>query len=104
VTTSDASYGEKDVGNVDILGADGEVIAVGKLSAIKFKDEGGEEHWRGHLNAIAPPSAAPDLNGQFKLRFSDGSEHSAFVEQEQTTSQLSPGLDLAVEGDGAPPF
>lgn len=102
--TSDSSYGETHLGNVDVLNADGEVIAVGKLSATKFQGEDGKQRWQGHLTALAPASAAEDLDGEFALRFPDGSSHRAVVEQQQTTSQLSPGLDVSVVGTGEPPF
>ena len=71
---------------------------------MKYVAEDGKQRWQGHLTALAPASAAQDLDGEFALRFPDGTSHNAFVEQQQTTSQLSPGLDVAVVGTGDPPF
>jgi hypothetical protein len=102
--TSESSYGETHLGNVDVMNGKGEVVAVGKLSAMKYQDEDGKQRWQGHLTALAPASAAQDLDGEFALRFPDGSSHKAIVEQQQTTSQLSPGLDVSVLGTGEPPF
>jgi len=100
----ESTYGETHLGNVEILNQQDEVVAVGKLSAAKHVGEDGEERWQGHLTALAPPGVAQDLVGEYSLRLPDGSLHAAFVEYDGSASQLSPGMEVAVLGIGAPPF
>lgn len=104
MTSGDSVYGEAHLGNVDVLNPRGEVVAVGKLSAAKYLDEGGRSRREGHLTALAPPSAAQGLEGEYGLRFEDGSMHAAIAEHADTSSQLSPGLEISVTGVDEPPF
>ncbi len=104
MTSGESTYGETHLGNVDVLSLRGEVIAVGKLSATKYLDESGDSCWEGHLTALAPPSVAQELAGEFALRFADGSKHTAVIEHQETSSQLSPGMEISVVGVGPPPF
>jgi hypothetical protein len=104
MVSGESNYGETHLGNVDVLSSAGEVVAVAKLSAMKYQDDDGTSHWQGHLTAIAPPTAAGELDGEFTLRLPDGSSHKAVIESQQMNSQLSPGMDMAVTGVGEPPF
>jgi hypothetical protein len=104
MVSGESNYGETHLGNVDVLDTGGEVVAVGKLSAMKYVDDDGHSRWQGHLTAIAPPNAAQELDGEFTLRLPDGSRHVAVIEHEQMSSQLSPGIEVAVMGVADPPF
>ncbi|MBX7110345.1 MAG: hypothetical protein K1X87_00675 [Dehalococcoidia bacterium] len=99
----ESTYGETHLGNIEVLNDRDEVVAVGRLSGAKYEDAGATR-WQGHLTAVAPPGVAQDLVGEYRLRFPDGSLHPALVEYDGSASQLSPGLEVAVEGLGAPPF
>ena len=100
----ESTYGETHLGNVEVLNDDGEVIAVRKLAAPNYPGEHDDPRWQGHLTALAPPGASHDLDGEYTLRFPDGSQHRAIVEDDGSASQLSPGLEVAVFGTGDPPF
>ena len=106
MVSGESNYGETHLGNVDVLGTGGEVLAVGKLSAMKYVDDDGHPRWQGHITAIAPPTAAQDLDGEFMLRLPDGSQHKAVIEHDQLSgsSQLSPGIEVGVIGVDDPPF
>ena len=102
---TDARYGERHIGNVDILNESGQTIAVGRLNGTKFQGEHGENAWRGQMTAIAPPTAAESLSGEYRLRFPDGTEHPVIIETGSLgDSQIAPGLSIAVTGLGEPPF
>lgn len=100
----ESTYGESHIGNVEVLNDRGEVVAVAKLTASKRNGEDGETRWQGHLTALAPPGVAEDLDGEYVLRFENGDLHSAVIEYDGSASQLSPGMEVAVLGMGAPPF
>jgi hypothetical protein len=105
MVTGESNYGEAHLGNVDVLNGGGQVIAIGKLSAMKFLDDDGSARWQGHLTAVAPPEAAQDLTGEFTLRMPDGNEVAAVIEfSHEGSSQISPGLEVAVTGVDAPTF
>jgi hypothetical protein len=89
MVSGESTYGETHLGNVDVLDEGGAVVAVAKLSAMKYVDDDGHSHWEGHLTAVAPPTAAQELDGQFVLRLADGTTHSAVIESQQMNSQLS---------------
>ena len=103
---TDAKFGESHIGTVDVLNESGQTIAVAKLNAAKYRaDETGKVTWFGQLTAIAPPTAAEALGGQYRLRFPDGQEHPVIIEAEPMgDSQISPGLSIAVTGLQEPPF
>lgn len=98
MVSGESNYGEKHMGNVDVLDTGGAVVAVGKLSVMSFIDDDGRSRWQGHLTAIAPPTAAHELDGEVTLRLPDGSKHMAVIESDQMSSQLSPGIEVAVIG------
>lgn len=103
MVSGESTYGETHLGNADVLNPGGEVIAVGRLSAMKYLDAEGESRWHGHFTAVAPPNAVDDLDGEFILRLGDGTQHLVMIEQE-LNSQLAPGVQLSVTGLGAPPY
>jgi hypothetical protein len=103
-TSGESTYGETHLGNVELLNDRQEVVAVAKLSASKYVGAEGQPRWQGHLTALTPPGVAQDLVGEYALRFPDGALHPAFVEYDGSASQLSPGMEVTVEGTGAPPF
>lgn len=100
----ESTYGETHLGNIELLNERDEVVAVARLAAAKYEGDGGEAQWQGHLTAVAPPGVEQDLVGEYRLRFPDGSLHRAFVEYDGSASQLSPGMEIAVQGIGAAPF